>query len=160
PAAPAARPEGWEEAEGLGREAEEAWVRLSAGGDPARAEAARRELASARAEAAGPGSAPLERLLADAVGLTRLPAGHADAAAGGGGRGLPPAQAKALGRRQDRAQRRHAQAARALALVRKLLGPDRRPGRGAEEARKKSRGTGLTLPAIRRALQHLLAPRM
>jgi hypothetical protein len=128
------RPGLWKEAGDLALQAERAWAALAAGPNRVVAEAIHRRLDALRAELAGPPS-PVDRLLVERVVLTWLEATYADAvSAQNAGRSLPPAQADYLQRRQERVQRRHLEAVKALAQVRGLLaraGGGAAPGGGA-----------------------------
>ena len=80
-----------------------------------------RSVAALKAELAGPGAPPLERLLAERVAANRLQASQADAAfAQLKGRDLTAAQLEMCQRRQERAQRSYLEAIKAMATVRKL----------------------------------------
>jgi hypothetical protein len=122
------RPELWEQAGDLARHAEQALLELVAGRSLFAREAVERKLAGLKAELAGPGATPLERLLVDRVGLCWLQVHSLDLEAAALPRqlaaGPPGVNAQ---RRLDSAQRRYLQAVKALATVRKLLTPPLAP---------------------------------
>ena len=117
-----AHPEVWREAGDLGVQAQRAWAALAAGPNLLVSESIRRQYEEVRAAAAGPSPPPLEGLLAERVALTWLACNYFDVVlAQHRGRGLSAAQEDHLQRLQDRAQRQHLQAVKALATVRKLV---------------------------------------
>ena len=116
-----ARPALWKYAGDVARHAEAAWIDLLAGRDLLVRESLTRSVAALKAELAGPGAPPLERLLAERVAANRLQASQADAAfAQLKGRDLTAAQLEMCQRRQERAQRSYLEAIKAMATVRKL----------------------------------------
>lgn len=130
-------PEVWREAGDLGVQAQRAWAGLAAGPNLLVSESVRRRFEEVRAAATGPAPTPLEGLLAERVALTWLAASYFDVIlAQHRGRGLTAAQEDHLQRLQERAQRQHLQAVKALATIRKLVpggaGPPPRSGGGPE----------------------------
>ncbi len=116
-----ARPALWKYAGDVARHAEAAWIDLLAGGDLLVRESMTRSVAALKAELAGPGAPPLERLLAERVAANRLQASQADAAfAQLKGHDLTAAQVEMCQRRQERAQRSYLEAIKAMVTVRKL----------------------------------------
>jgi hypothetical protein len=113
-------PELWKALGDLAGLVERSWLRLVVGDDAALAEAATRRLAALKAELAGPGAAPLERLLAERVAACWLQLLAADAAAAGAMESGPGREAQAL-RRQREAHRRYLTALAALATVQRFL---------------------------------------
>jgi hypothetical protein len=81
-----------------------------------------RHMKAMRAELAGEGSTPLERLLADRVAMCWLQLQHADAIYAQAGN-VTLAQGDYHQRRQDRAHRRFLSACKTLAVVRRLAIP-------------------------------------
>jgi hypothetical protein len=116
----------WERYGDLGRQSQEAWMRLVAGPNLLLYESTRRKAEQLRAELAGPAASPLERLLVERVVSTWLQVHYSDASYAQQ-KGSTPAQHTAALRRQNSAQQRHLQAAKALATVRKLLRPGLSP---------------------------------
>jgi hypothetical protein len=112
----------WQDYGNLGRQSEAAWLQLIAGKNLMLHESTRRKAEQLRAELAGPEPSPLERLLVDRVVACWLQVNYADAAYAQQ-KGSTPAQHTAALRRQNSAQQRHLQAAKALAAVRRLLRP-------------------------------------
>lgn len=118
------RPEFWREAGNLALHAERAGVALAAGTSLVASESVKRQLEALRTAIGGPSPSPLERLLVERVVLTWLHVNYADMiAAQNRPQNLSPSQQDCLQRGQERAQRRHLQAIKALALVRKLIAP-------------------------------------
>src|SRR5262249_39967181 len=72
------RPDLWQDAGNLALHAEVAIAKLRAGPDPYLREAARRKLATVKAELTGPPPTPLERLLVHRLGVCWLQVHHAD----------------------------------------------------------------------------------
>jgi hypothetical protein len=96
-------------------------VELLAGDDLARREAILRKLELLRAELAGPGPSPVERLLVERAVACWLQVQDADVRyAQVQPKGPSPAHNEFLERRMDRAHRRYLSALRTLATVRKL----------------------------------------
>ena len=104
------------------RSVERQMVRDWKGDDLAGAEAARRKLAGLRAELAGPGATPLERLLAERAALCWLAVYRAESGFAAA-RGLTTPESEAWQRRIGRAHRMFLSALRALAAVRRLAVP-------------------------------------
>jgi hypothetical protein len=117
-----ANPWVWERYGDLGRQSQAAWLRLLAGPNLMLHESTRRKAEQLRAELAGPGSSPLETLLAERVVACWLQVHYADASYAQL-KGTTPAQHTAALRRQNSAQQRYLQSMRALATIRKLLRP-------------------------------------
>ncbi|MDR3633357.1 MAG: hypothetical protein P4L84_05930 [Isosphaeraceae bacterium] len=114
------RPELWQHYGDLARNAQQAWIKLTAGNDLYRSESLRRHLDELITDLAGPNPTPLERLLANRAATCWLQVEHAGVSV------VASAEAglKVLDfqdRRQDRAHKRYLQALGALAAVRKLL---------------------------------------
>jgi hypothetical protein len=116
----------WQDYGDLGRQSEAAWLQLIAGKNLLLLEATRRKAEQLRAELAGPGPSPLERLLVERIVSCWLQTNYADAAYAQL-KGASPAQHTAALRRQNSARQRYLQAAKALATVRKLLRPSLSP---------------------------------
>jgi len=115
-------PQVWRHWGDLAAHARAAWVDLATGPNLVLGETLARKMEALGDVLSGPAPTPLERLLVDRVVLGWLQAHHADAAAAqAAGRELTPAQFGHLQKRQERAQRSYLAAAKALALVRKLL---------------------------------------
>jgi hypothetical protein len=107
----------------LARRAEEALVSAAAGNDLLFTEALTRKLDLLRADLAGPGPTPLEKLLVDRVVICWLQVHQAGLRLARHEREMPPAQAEYHQRARDRAHRRFLSAVRTLALVRRLALP-------------------------------------
>ena len=112
----------WQDYGDLGRQSQAAWLQLIAGSNLMLHESTQRKAEQLRAELAGPSPAPLERLLVERVVACWLQTHYADASYAQL-KGTTPAQHTAALRRQNSAQQRYLQAAKALATVRKLLRP-------------------------------------
>lgn len=98
-------------------------IRAAVGGDAVAREAIEKKLTALRSQIAGPSPSPLEVLLVDRIVICWLQMAHADAlCAQRIGRGSP-AMEEQRERRQDRIHRRFLSAFKALAQVRRLLGP-------------------------------------
>jgi hypothetical protein len=124
-----ANPQAWQSWGDLAMQAEVAWVTLAAGPNLVLKESLTRKLAALRAELAGSTPTPLVRLLVDRVVITWVQVHHADAiSAQAKERNLSLTQLDHLQKRQERAQRGHLAAIKALATVQRLLPPvvDRR----------------------------------
>ncbi len=117
-----ANPWVWQDYGDLGRQSQAAWLQLIAGSNLLLRESAQRKAEQLKAELGGPAPSPLERLLVERVVACWLQVHYADAAYAQL-KGNGPAQHTAALRRQNSAQQRYLQAARALATVRKLLRP-------------------------------------
>jgi hypothetical protein len=112
----------WERYGDLAQQSQAAWLQLIAGSNLLLQESTRRKAEQLRAELAGPGPSPLERLLVERVVACWLQTNYADASYAQL-KGNGPAQHTAALRRQNAAQQRYLQAMRALATIRKLLRP-------------------------------------
>jgi len=121
-----ANPWCWQRYGDLAQESMAAWLQLIAGPNLMLHESTRRKAEQLRAELAGPGPSPLERLLVERVVACWLQTNYADAAYAQL-KGNGPAQHTAALRRQNSAQQRYLQAVKALATVRKLLRPGLSP---------------------------------
>ena len=120
-----AAPEAWDLVGDLGRHAERALVAAAAGGDPLLRAGLGRRLDAMRRELAGPAPSPLERLLAERVAAAWLAVQDAELRCARllrDGR-APAAQLAYHEQRLERAERRYLAAIKALAQVRRLLGP-------------------------------------
>jgi hypothetical protein len=118
----------WRECGDLAQHAEDAWLRLVAGGNLMLRESLLRTLDELRAELTIDPASPLERLLVQRVVVSWLQASYADAAyAQLPGSGATLAQIKAAEQRQGRSQHRLVQSIKMLAVVRRLLRPARSP---------------------------------
>lgn len=102
--------------------AERAFVSAFAGDNLVVQEAVRHKLAAVRAELAGPGPSPLERLLVERVALCWLQVYHADSCSARA-RVCDLARRDFCDRQQSKAQARYLAAVKALVTVRKLLRP-------------------------------------
>ena len=130
-----AAPGAWDLVGDLGRDAERALVAAAAGDDPLRREGLGRRLEAMRREVAGPRPSPLERLLAERVAAAWLAVQDAELRCTRllrDGR-APAAQAAYHERRLERAERRYLAAIKALAQVRRLLGPTVQINVGAQQ---------------------------
>ncbi len=119
----------WRHCGDVARESEALWIDLIAGRDLLVRQSLKRKVAEMKAELAGPAAPPMERLLVDRVVATWMQLAQADMALArlkGGEASI--AQLDLMQRRQERAQRSHLAAIRALATVRRLIPP---PARGA-----------------------------
>ena len=112
----------WERYGDLAQQSQAAWLLLVAGRNLLLLESARRKAEQLRAELAGPAPSPLERLLIERIVATWLQVHYSDASYAQL-KGTNPAQHTAALQRQNSAQQRYLQAAKALATVRKLLRP-------------------------------------
>ena len=121
-----ANPWVWERYGDLAKQSQAAWLQLVAGNNLLLLESARRKAEQLRAELAGPGPSPLERLLVERVVACWLQTNFADASYAQL-KGNGPAQHTAALRRQNAAQQRYLQAMRALVTIRKLLRPGLSP---------------------------------
>ena len=117
-----ANPWVWERYGDLAKQSQGAWLQLVAGNNLLLLESARRKAEQLRAELAGPAPSPLERLLIERIVATWLQVHYSDASYAQL-KGTNPAQHTAALQRQNSAQQRYLQAAKALATVRKLLRP-------------------------------------
>ena len=117
-----ANPWVWERYGDLAKQSQGAWLQLVAGRNLLLLESARRKAEQLRAELAGPAPSPLERLLIERIVATWLQVHYSDASYAQL-KGNSPALHTAALRRQNSAQQRHLQAAKALAAVRRLLRP-------------------------------------
>ena len=116
-----ASPQLWSEVGNLGRQAELALVRVTAGDNPVAKEAIVRKIDTLRREVAGSRPSILERLLADRVAISWLALTLAEGTYYQAlERGIEAADEAVYLRRVDRAQRRYLAAIKALAQVRKL----------------------------------------
>jgi hypothetical protein len=113
-------PQLWAYAGNLAQLAEDAWVNLAAGSDSALADTLRQQLATLKAELAGPSPTPLERLLVDRIALCWLYAHYSDLAYAMA-KDVTLQQARFLLTRQNDAHNRYLSAIKQLATVRKLL---------------------------------------
>jgi hypothetical protein len=98
-----------------------------AGGSPEVRAAVAGKVARVRVELEGPDPSPVERLLAERAAVCWLGAYEADLACQRFGVVAPPGLVTYFERRRDRAQRRFVSAVRAVAVLRKLAVPARRP---------------------------------
>ncbi len=118
-------PDLWDQAGDLALQAECALVKMAVGDSEVHTEALRTKLAQLRDELAGSQATALELLLANRVALCWLMVHYADATYAQ--RTHEGTLSLELGdyfqRRQDRAHRRYLTALKALAQVRRLLGP-------------------------------------
>jgi hypothetical protein len=112
----------WQRYGDLAQQSQAAWLQLVAGKNLLLLESTRRKAEQLRAELAGPGPSPLERLLVERVVACWLQTNFADASYAQL-KGNSPAQHTAALRRQNSAQQRYLQAVKALAAVRRLLRP-------------------------------------
>jgi hypothetical protein len=117
-----ANPWVWQRYGDLAQQSQAAWLQLIAGKNLLLHEATQRKAEQLRAELAGPGPSPLERLLVERIVSCWLQTNYADAAYAQL-KGTTPAQHTAALRRQNAAQQRYLQAMRALVTIRKLLRP-------------------------------------
>jgi hypothetical protein len=135
-----ANPWVWERYGDLAQQSQAAWLQLIAGKNLLLQESTRRKAEQLRAELAGTGPSPLERLLVERVVACWLQTHYADAAYAQL-KGNGPAQHTAALRRQNSAQHRYLQAVRALATVRRLLRPSPAPVEIATRLGGQERGT-------------------
>jgi hypothetical protein len=115
-------PSRWKRYGGLAVRVEAVWLKLMAGDNLMLRETVRRQLEEMKAELAGEAATPLERLLVDRAAATWLQCQLADAGAATAQGCTPSEEATAL-RRQNAAHKRHLQALKSLAVVRRLLRP-------------------------------------
>jgi hypothetical protein len=116
----------WQRYGDLAQQSMAAWLQLIAGSNLMLHESTRRKAEQLRAELAGPGPSPLERLLAERVVACWLQTNYADATYAQL-KGATPAQHTAALRRQNSAEHRYLQSVRALVTIRKLLRPGLSP---------------------------------
>jgi hypothetical protein len=114
-------PSRWKRYGGLAVRVEAVWLKLTAGDNLMLRETVRRQLEEMKAELAGEAATPLERLLVDRVAATWLQCQLADA--GAAAQGCTPSEEATALRRQNAAHKRHLQALKSLAVVRRLLRP-------------------------------------
>jgi len=112
----------WERYGDLARQSQAAWLQLIAGTNLLLRESVERKAEQLRAELAGPGPSPLEKLLVERVIACWLQVQYADAAYAQL-QGPSPGQHTAALKRQAGAQQRYLFAIKTLATVRKLLKP-------------------------------------
>jgi hypothetical protein len=117
-----ANPWVWQRYGDLALQSQAAWLQLIAGQNLMLRESVERKAAQMRAELAGPGPSPLERLLVERVVACWLQTQYADTIYAQT-QEASPAQHNALLKRQAGAQHRYLQAIKILATVRKLLKP-------------------------------------
>jgi hypothetical protein len=110
----------WQAVADLVRRAEDAQIKVAAGGDLLLRESLRRKLQEIRDEISGKDPSPLEKLLIDRIAITWLMATNADVQVVEA-RDVSIKQATFLNRRAEQAHRRFSFAVRQLASVRKLL---------------------------------------
>ena len=106
----------------LGRQTQVSLVRSVAGKNEVVVEGIQTKISNLREELAGPDASALERLMIERILCCWLQAHHADLVAAQS-ENMPPGPADYHQRRQDRATKRFLQACKALAQVRRLLGP-------------------------------------
>jgi hypothetical protein len=112
----------WERYGDLAQQSQAAWLQLIAGQNLLLRESIERKAEQLRAELAGPGPSPLEKLLVERVIACWLQVEYADAAYAQL-QGPSPGQHTAALKRQAGAQQRYLFAIKTLATVRKLLKP-------------------------------------
>ena len=113
----------WDSVGDVARATVETQLRILYGEDLVFREGLKRRLAKMREELAGPGCAPLERLLADRIVICWLQLQYADAIYAQNMKDLNLHWNDLYQRRQDRAHRRFLSACKALATVRRLAIP-------------------------------------
>jgi hypothetical protein len=114
----------WGRVGDLAVQAEAIWLNLVAGKDLFLRETVERKMKELRAELAGPGPSPLERLLVDRVVACWLQVNYADCIyPQSSAQESTPAIRQELMKRQESAQRRYLAALKALELVRKHVRP-------------------------------------
>lgn len=111
----------WDAYGDLAKTAENALVDLVADKSELTRSAVRRNLATMRADLAGPDPSPLDRLLIQRVVACWLQSQQADLAYARSLRGSSPNDVEHQHRRQDRAARQYLKALRTLATLRRLL---------------------------------------
>jgi hypothetical protein len=119
-------PEIWEHYGNMSAQAEGALVKLAAGTNILFSESLIRKQAALRKELAGPDADRLERALAERAALCHLHVCYWDAMVAQG-KGNDAARLNAVRKHQDSAHKRHLDAVKMLATVRKLLRPARSP---------------------------------
>jgi hypothetical protein len=118
-------PDLWKDTGNLAKAALANWVDTAYGHDLATAEATRRVVRQMRFSLASEDAPPLERLLADRIAVAWLQVNYVDTVLAQRltGEGLRPEQVDFYQSWLDRAQKRYLAAIKALAQVRRLLGP-------------------------------------
>jgi hypothetical protein len=112
----------WERYGDLAQQSQAAWLQLIAGPNLLLRESVERKAAQLRAELAGPGPSPLERLLVERVIACWLQVQYADAAYAQQTSPSPGQHTAAL-KRQAGSHQRYLHSIKTLATVRKLLKP-------------------------------------
>ena len=112
----------WERYGDLAQQSQAAWLQLIAGPNLLLRESVERKAAQLRAELAGPGPSPLEKLLVERVIACWLQVQYADAAYAQQTSPSPGQHTAAL-KRQAGSHQRYLHAIKTLATVRKLLKP-------------------------------------
>lgn len=105
----------------LAGQVEAKWIGMLAGNDSCVRESLARRVDELRAELLGEQTSPLERLLVERIVASWLQVKYFDTAVSLATVGVPTTQARFLDQQLHRAQKRHTEAIRALAEVRKLL---------------------------------------
>ena len=108
----------------LGKTAENVLIKAVAGDNLLHAEGLKLKAEQLKADLEGPDPSPLERLLVERIVCCWILANYADAIYGQGMADRSWAADECLQRRQDKTERRLAHACKALAQIRKLLGPN------------------------------------
>jgi hypothetical protein len=114
-------PQLWRAVGDLAGHAEAAWTEVIAGGNPLIAGSVKREADRLRGELLGAGASPVEKLLVDQVVVAFL-ALQWEQMRAAEAPGSTAGQVSARQKRLDGAQRRFAEAVKALAVVRQLVG--------------------------------------
>jgi len=114
-------PEIWRHYGDLDAQVTAKWLDLLAGDDACVRESVSRRLVELRQELNEQDAPPLERLLIQRITTSWLMMGYFDAAVALATGDVPAAQGRYLQQQLDRAQKRHIEAVKALAEVRKLL---------------------------------------
>ncbi|MCY2990778.1 MAG: hypothetical protein NTY19_23305 [Planctomycetota bacterium] len=135
-------PQVWQHFGNLAGHAEQAWLKLLAGGDLCILESVSRKASELRSELAGPTPSPLERLLVDAVVVSWLEAEYYTMVLAAAREEGSPRQAESLQQRRTAAHRRHLAAIKTLAETRKLLSSPSPSARGSSKSRRRG---GLSL---------------
>jgi hypothetical protein len=114
-------PEVWRHYGGLDAHVTAKWLDLLAGDNACVRESLSRQLSELRAKLNEPDDSPLVKLLIARVTTSWLMVGYFDAAVALATGDVPAAQARFMDQQLHRAEKRHSEAIKALAEVRKLL---------------------------------------
>ena len=114
-------PEIWRHYGNLSGQVTAKWLDLLAGDDVLIRESASRQVNELRAELQAEDASPLETLLVERVIASWLQVRYFDSAVALAAEGVPTTQARFMDQQLHRAQKRHTEAIKAMAEVRKLL---------------------------------------